>query len=76
MANCSYDNNKLRGRIVEKFGTINNFSEAIGKNRSSISLMLNEKAVMDREDISLFCSALEIGHDEIGDYFFTEKVVN
>ena len=74
MVNCSFDNSKLRGRIVEKFGTIDNFSKAIGRNRSSISLMLNEKAVMDRVDITLFCSALDIARNDIGDIFFTQKV--
>ena len=76
MAEYSFDNSKLRGRIVERFGTIDNFSKAVGRNRSSISRMLNEKAPMDRGDIFLFHTALGIGNDEIGDYFFREKVVN
>ena len=75
MSKNVFDNSKLRGRIVEKYGTIGDFSSAIGKNRSSISSMLNGKGVMDRRDIKLFMDALGIEHEEIGDYFFAEKVV-
>lgn len=76
MTEYAFDNSKLRGRIVEKYGTIDNFSKAINKNRSSISLILNDKATIDRRDMMLFCSALGIENKDVGDYFFTTKVVN
>lgn len=71
-----FDNSKLRGRIVEKFGTIENFSKAINKNRSTVSMILNDKAAIDRKDVMLFCSALNIERRDIVDYFFSTKVVN
>lgn len=76
MTEYLFDNSKLRGKIIEKYGTIGGFSEAIGKNRASISLKLNERVSMSREDIVVFSSALGIGNDEIADYFFRHKVVN
>lgn len=76
MTECLFDNSKLRGKIIEMYGTIGNFSKAVDRNRSSISRMLNGKAPMDRGDIFLFRAALDISNDEIGDYFFKKKVVN
>lgn len=67
-----FKSNKLRGRIVEKYGSISNFSKAIGKDRSTISLKLTGKTGMDRDDIVMFCSALNIPYSELGDYFFTQ----
>ena len=72
MTECSFSNNRLRGRIIEKYGTIEKFSAAINKNRSSVSLILNNKANITRKDMMLFCSALGIKNEEIGDYFFTQ----
>ena len=74
MAEYQFDNRKLRGKIVEKYGTIGNFSEAIGVNRSKVSMKLNGKAAMNRGDIMLFCSALDVEGTEISDYFFNLKV--
>lgn len=74
MADQTFNSRKLRGRIVEKYGTISNFSDSVGRNRSSVSMILNGKAEMDRQDIVLFCSALDIKDREIGDYFFTPEV--
>ena len=70
-----FDNSKLRGRIVEKYGTISNFSDSIGKNRSSMCLALNDKRSMDRNEILNICRALDIESKDIADYFFTTKVV-
>lgn len=75
MPKFEFDNSKIRGRIVEKYGTIDKFSKTINKNRSSVSLLLNGKAKFDREDITLFCSALDIEKKDVGDYFFTSEVV-
>lgn len=75
MAECLFDNSKLRGRIVEKYGTVERFSKAVKKNRSSVSYILNNKAKLDRRDIMLFCSALDIKGKDIVDYFFVLKDV-
>lgn len=75
MTELAFDNSKLRGRIIEKYGSLGDFSKEVCINRSSVSRMLNGFKCMKREDIILFCSALDIGPGEIGDYFFRKKVV-
>lgn len=75
MPRILFDSSKLRGRIVEKYGTISNFSKQFGKDRSTISLYLNGGRGLSRENIILFCDLLDIDKDRIGDYFFTSKVV-
>ena len=72
MASATFNSNKVRGRIVEKYGSISNFCKANNMNRSSISKKLNGKSEMNRKNIILFCSALDIPECEVGDYFFTQ----
>ena len=36
-----FDYSKLRGRIVEKYGSISKFSEKLSKSRTSVDLKLN-----------------------------------
>ena len=66
----NFNNNKLRGRIYEKYQTISDFASAIGIDKSAISLTLGNKRKLSREDIVLFCEKLDIPFEEIGYYFF------
>lgn len=61
---------KLRGRIVEKYGTINAFADAIGLSSVAVSYKLNAKRGFKQADIVKWCEALDITPDEIGGYFF------
>ena len=61
---------KLRGRIIEKFGTYGDFANSIKMNRSSLACKLNGIRGISKKDIALFCKALDISKQEIGDYFF------
>lgn len=70
----SFDYSKLSGRIVEKYGTQMNFADAIGLSERSVSLKLNSKIGWKQSEIMRICEALEIGIDEIPDYFFADKV--
>lgn len=63
--------NKLRGRIVEMFGTQERFSEVIGISNVSLSKKMNGKTQFKQSDIILWCEKLEIPFKEIGFYFFT-----
>lgn len=63
---------KLRGRIVEKFGTNKAFSDALAVDRSTLSLKLNNKKPWLREDIERACILLQIPIDEVYLYFFSE----
>ena len=62
--------NKLRGRIIEMFGTIEKFAEFIGITRVTVSNKLNGKSKFTRDDILFWSSALKIAQDDMGCYFF------
>ena len=65
---------KLRGRIVEMYGTHNALAKEIGMNPSVLSSKLNGRYDWTRKEIVNICSALEIPLDRAYAYFFTTKV--
>lgn len=65
---------KLRGRIREIFGTQEAFATAMGMDKSTLSLKLNDRYDFTRFEIEKACEVLKIPFDEIGVYFFTAKV--
>lgn len=67
-----YDYSKLRGRIVEKFGTISAFTKALGSSTVTVSAKLNNKSGFSRSDIEHWGELLEIPSTEIGLYFFVK----
>lgn len=69
-----YDTRKLRGRIIEIFGTLQDFAEAIGRTRAYVSNILKGKRYLRQQDIELWAEKLEIAPTEIALYFFTRKV--
>lgn len=66
----SYEYNKLRGRIIEKYGTQEKFAEAIGLSTNSISKKMTGKAGFSQEDIETWSKMLGITQNEYGEYFF------
>lgn len=70
----SFDYSKLKGRIVEKYGTQIAFSKALGVSERSISLKLNGKVYFAQDEIDKILKLLGIEYSAIKDYFFTEKV--
>lgn len=65
---CSFC--KLRGKIVEKYGTAKSFAQALGLSATSLSLKLTGKRGFTVSDINKISSLLNISINEIGDYFF------
>ena len=65
-----YTYDKLRGRIVEKFGSQSKFAEFIGVSEVNVSKKMNGKVQFDQDDIVLWCDALDIPIMEAGNYFF------
>ena len=61
---------KLRGRMVEKYGSIEKTAEASGLRRDMISLALNGKRQFTQADILTLARVLEVEDEEIGAYFF------
>lgn len=66
-----YTYNKLRGRIVELFGTQMNFAKKLGVSNNSVSKKMNCRTGFSQEDILQWSDLLSISKDEYGDYFFT-----
>lgn len=69
-----FDTSKLRGRIVEVFGSQNEFAAAAGCSVSFLSQYLNGKKILDQKTIEKWCEALRIESQEIPAYFFTKRV--
>lgn len=69
-----FETDKLRGRIVEKFGSQNAFSAATGNSISFISQYLNGHTFLDQKVMSKWIELLEIPDSEIDQYFFKRKV--
>jgi len=67
-----YDYSKLRGRIVEKFGTITAFAEAMGVSFSVISMRLHNHSYWPQPDIDKACELLDIAEPK--EYFFVRVV--
>lgn len=70
----AFDYSKLRGKIVEKYGTQIAFSKAIGVSERTLSLKLNGKVYFSQDEIVLITKLLEIPTSEIQLYFFTQEV--
>jgi hypothetical protein len=70
----AWEYNKLRGKIKEVFGTQDNFAEAIGIGRVSLSQRLNNQLEFSQDEIFRACDVLHLDRKEIPIYFFTPKV--
>ena len=66
----NFNYSKLRGRMVEIFGTIEKTAEAAGIRRDMISQALNGKRAFTQKEISVLSETLQIPESEIGLYFF------
>lgn len=66
-----YTYNKLRGRIVELYGTQGNFARKIGVSENSISKKLTCKTEFSQKEIMQWSILLNVEKDEYGEYFFT-----
>ena len=69
-----FETSKLRGRIVEKFGTLKAFAGAVHNSESFISQYMNGKKILDQKMIDCWANALEIPTAEYKEYFFTKKI--
>jgi transcriptional regulator with XRE-family HTH domain len=70
----AFNYNKLRGRIVEKYGTQSAFSKALNVSERTLSLKLNGKIYFAQDEIVLMARLLDITEEEIQTYFFTQEV--
>ena len=68
-----FDTSKLRGRIVEKFGSQAAFARELGVTRGTINNQLNSPNGLSQCTITKWSELLEIPANEIGEYFFKLK---
>ena len=61
---------KLRGRIIEKFGSQGAFAEALGVHQNTVCRKLNGKNAFTRDDMLIWARLLGIDQADIGNYFF------
>ena len=72
----AFDYSKLRGRIVERFGSQQKFAEAMGMSERTLSLKINGKRSWKQPEILEVVKKLGLTEEDIQDYFFTLKVQN
>lgn len=66
--NYLYD--RLRGRIIEKYGSQEKFAEVIGISSNSMSKKMNGKTGFSQKDIVKWSALLDIDKAELSEYFF------
>lgn len=70
MRKVRFDYSKLRGRIVEKCGSIDNFAKKIDVTPTTVGRKLSEKSEWSQGEIIKACEVLDISANEIAAYFF------
>lgn len=68
-----YDYSKLRGRIVEKYGSISSFADHLSISRTALNNKLGNRTDISRKDIICWSKLLEITPEDYPAYFFVEK---
>lgn len=70
----AFDYSKLRGRIVEKYGSQSDFAKAFGCSERTLSLKMNGKISWKQSEMLKALSLLGLSGEDIHDYFFTLEV--
>ena len=65
-----YSYNKLRGRIIEMYGSQEKFADSLGISRVAMSNKLNCKSGFSQNDIVKWSKLLSIERADYGAYFF------
>lgn len=61
---------KLKGRIIEKFGTQKRFAEVLGVSNNLVSLKMQKKVEFSKEDMISWGKMLDIPPEQFHEYFF------
>ena len=70
----AFNYSRLRGRIVEKFGSQADFAKAFGCSERTLSLKMTGKRPWKQVEILKAIKLLELSKDDIQGYFFTLEV--
>lgn len=69
---AEYSHRKLRGRIIEKFGTLTAFFDNLHISSVQASKKLNGKAGFSKDDIDEWCGLLDINLEDVGPFFYAQ----
>lgn len=69
-----FDFAKLRGRIIEKYESVEKFAASMGITSTTLGRKLSNKTTFKQDEIVKACELLDIRFGEIPEYFFTVKV--
>lgn len=72
----SKTNLNLRGRIIQKYGSQGAFAQRLNKTEQTVTAKLNGRSQFTQDDILEWCNALDIVAEDVGEYFFAEKLSN
>ena len=72
----TFNYNKLRGRIIEIFGSQSEFAKKMKWSERTLSLKMQGKISWKQVDILKAISLLKLSADDILEYFFTVEVQN
>lgn len=68
--NQGFDYSKLKGLIIQKYGSQVRFAKEIGVSKNHLSLLLTNKRRFTSRMIDLLVNVLEIKRGDVGEYFF------
>lgn len=71
-----FDYSKLKGRIIELFGTRKAFADALHKSEVLVSKKLNNKSSFSQQSMDEWGKVLQIDVCDYGLYFCTPKSSN
>lgn len=72
----AFNYNKLRGKIVEVFGTQDNFAKKLGISTNALSRKMNNKISLSQKEVIQWAELLGICEKDYKAYFFTVEVQN
>ncbi len=64
------NNNKLRGKIIEHYGSQREFAKALDVSEQTVVAKLNGHTSFSQKDIVKWCELLHINSNDIVAYFF------
>lgn len=70
----AFDYSKLKGKIIEVYGSLSAFAEDLGISIQSLSQKLKNKSKISQKEIVIWSDKLNIDSTEIHLYFFTQEV--
>lgn len=65
-----FNYNKLRGRIVEKLGSVTALCKETEISYSTMQSKLQNRSYFDQKEINILQNALDIPDEELKEYFF------